>query len=144
VARQGAAPVPASRALAELDGMPRCVIVDDHGDTRRGYAEFFSSFGFDVRTAADADELRSVLREWLPDAIVLDLRLPRTDGWELTREIKGDPRTRTIAIVVVTACVLPTERAAAEDAGCDVFITKPVDPMVILEELRRHMPNASG
>jgi CheY-like chemotaxis protein len=124
--------------------MPRCVIVDDHGDTRRGYAEFFFSFGFDVRTAADADELRSVLREWLPDAIVLDLRLPRTDGWELTREIKGDPRTRTIAIVVVTACVLPTERAAAEDAGCDVFITKPVDPMVILEELRRHTPNASG
>jgi two-component system, cell cycle response regulator DivK len=117
--------------------MARCIIVDDHGDTRAGYAEFLSAFGFEVRTAADADELRGVLRDWMPDAIVLDLQLPRTDGWELTREIKGDPRTRHIAIVVVSACVLPAERAAAEEAGCDAFINKPCDPMWIVEELRR-------
>jgi two-component system, cell cycle response regulator DivK len=117
--------------------MARCIIVDDHGDTRAGYAEFLSAFGFEVRTAADADELRGVLRDWLPDAIVLDLQLPRTDGWELTREIKSDPRTRGIAIVVVSACVLPAERAAAEEAGCDAFINKPCDPISIVEELRR-------
>ena len=117
--------------------MPRCIIVDDHGDTRTGYAEFLATFGFDVRTAADAEELRDLLEDWLPDAIVLDLQLPRTDGWQLTREIKGDPRTRDIAVVVVSACVMPAERAAAHEAGCDAFINKPVDPMVILEELRR-------
>lgn len=116
---------------------PRCIIVDDHGDTRLGYAEFLSAFGFEVRTAADADELRPLLRDWLPDAIVLDLQLPRTDGWQLTREIKSDPGTRKIVIVVVSACVMPLERAAAEDAGCDSFINKPVDPTRILEELRR-------
>ena len=116
--------------------MPRCIIVDDHGDTRAGYAEFLSAFGFDVRTAADAEELRALLEEWLPDAIVLDLQLPRTDGWELTRELKGDARTRGIIIVVVSACVMPAERTAAETAGCDAFINKPVDPMMILEELR--------
>jgi CheY-like chemotaxis protein len=116
--------------------MPRCIIVDDHGDTRAGYAEFLSAFGFDVRTAADADELSAVMNDWLPDAIVLDLQLPRTDGWEVTRRIKSDPRTRHIAVVVVSACVLPSERAAAEEAGSDAFINKPVDPMVILEELR--------
>lgn len=117
--------------------MPSCIIVDDHGDTRAGYAEFLSSFGFQVRTAADGEELRSVLREWLPDAIVLDLQLPRVDGWELTREIKNDPRTRHIVIVVVSACVLPAERAAAEAAGSDAFIGKPCDPMTIIEELQR-------
>ena len=117
--------------------MPRCIIVDDHGDTRAGYAEFLTAFGFDVRTAADAEEFRSLLNDWMPDAIVLDLQLPRTDGWELTREIKGDPRTRQIAIVVVSACVLPAERAAAQEAGCDAFINKPCDPMWIVEELRR-------
>lgn len=117
--------------------MPRCIIVDDHGDTRAGYAEFLSAFGFDVRTAADAEELRAVLRDWMPNAIVLDLQLPRTDGWQLTREIKANPATRSIAVVVVSACVLPSERAAAEEAGCDAFITKPVDPIVIVEELRR-------
>ena len=117
--------------------MPRCIIVDDHGDTRAGYAEFLSVFGFEVRTAAEAEELRALLKDWPPDAIVLDLQLPRTDGWELTREIKSDPATRHIAIVVVSACVLPAERAAAEEAGCDAFINKPCDPTSIVEELRR-------
>jgi CheY-like chemotaxis protein len=117
--------------------MPRCIIVDDHGDTRLGYAEFLSAFGFDVKAAADAEELRAILADWLPDAIVLDLQLPRTDGWQLTREIRADPRTRAIVIVVVSACVLPSERAAAEEAGCDAFISKPVDPMFIVEELRK-------
>jgi two-component system cell cycle response regulator DivK len=121
--------------------MPRCIIVDDHGDTRAGYAEFLAAFGFDVRTAADADELRVLLEDWLPDAIVLDLQLPRTDGWQLTREIKAAPRTRGITVVVVSACVMPAERAAAHEAGCDAFINKPVDPMVILEELRKHLGN---
>jgi two-component system, cell cycle response regulator DivK len=116
--------------------MSRCIIVDDHGDTRAGYAEFLSTFGFDVRTAADAEELRAIMQDWPPDAIVLDLQLPRTDGWELTREIKGDPRTRHIVIVIVSACVMPFERAAAEQAGCDAFINKPCDPMSIVDELK--------
>ena len=68
---------------------------------------------------------------------MLDLQLPRTDGWQLTREVKSDPRTSDIRIVVVSACVMPAERAAAEEAGCDVFINKPVDPIVILNELTR-------
>jgi two-component system, cell cycle response regulator DivK len=119
--------------------MARCIIVEDHGDTRAGYAEFLTAFGFDVRAAADADELRAILQDWLPDAIVMDLQLPRTDGWELTREIKRDTRTRHIPIVIVSACVLPAEQAAAEAAGCDAFITKPCNPTTILEELRRRI-----
>lgn len=119
--------------------MPRCIIVDDHGDTRLGYAEFMAAFGVDVRTAADAEELRAVLADWVPDAIVLDLQLPRTDGWELTRELKADPRTRAVAIIVVSACVMPSERAAAKAAGCNAFLNKPVDPMMILEEMRRQV-----
>jgi two-component system, cell cycle response regulator DivK len=119
--------------------MPRCIIVDDHGDTRAGYAEFLTAFGFEVRTAADAEELRRLLDVWIPDAIVLDLQLPRTDGWQLTREIKADPRTRDVAIVVVSACVMPADRAAAEAAGSDAFISKPCDPMLIVDELMRQL-----
>jgi two-component system, cell cycle response regulator DivK len=117
--------------------MPRCIIVDDHGDTRTGYAEFLSLFGFEVRTAADAEELRLLMRDWPPDGIVLDLQLPRTDGWQLTREIKSDADTRQIVIVVVSACVMPAERAEAEAAGCDAFINKPCDPQDIVDALRR-------
>jgi CheY-like chemotaxis protein len=123
--------------------MPRCIIVDDHGDTRAGYAEFLTAFGFDVKTAADGDELRAILTDWLPDAIVLDLQLPRTDGWQLTREIKSDPRTRHIAVIVVSACVMPSERAEAHAAGCDAFISKPCDPMLIIDELVRRTRTAA-
>ena len=120
----------------------RVIIVEDHGDTRAGYTEFLTAFGFDVRAAAEAEQLRALLREGLPDAIVLDLQLPRTDGWELTREIKQDPATTHIAIVVVSASVMPADREAAHAAGCDAFIAKPCDPMAIVEELRRHAPAA--
>jgi len=119
--------------------MPRCIIVDDHGDTRAGYAEFLTAFDFDVRTAADGEELCELLKEWPPDAIVLDLQLPRTDGWELTRQIKADSRTRHIVVVVVSACVMPVERQEAEAAGCDAFISKPCDPIVIVDELTRRL-----
>jgi CheY-like chemotaxis protein len=123
--------------------MPRCIIVDDHGDTRAGYAEFLNAFRFEVRTAADGEELRRLLTDWLPDAIVLDLQLPRTDGWQLLREMRADPRTRHIIVVVVSACVMPSERAAAESAGCDVFIGKPCDPMLIIDELIRRTGTAT-
>jgi CheY-like chemotaxis protein len=115
----------------------RVIIVDDHGDTRAGYAEFLGVFGFDVRAAGEAEQLRAFMRDALPDAVVLDLQLPHTDGWQLTREIKQDPSTRHITVIVVSACVLPAEREAAQEAGCDVFIAKPCDPMEIVNELRR-------
>ncbi len=115
----------------------RVIIVDDHGDTRAGYAEFLGAFGFEVRAGGDAEQLRAMMHDGLPDAIVLDLQLPRTDGWQLTREIKENSKTRHIAVIVVSACVMPAEREAAQAAGCDVFIAKPCDPMDILNELRR-------
>jgi len=124
--------------------MARVIIVDDHGDTRAGYAEFLAEFGFDVRTAGDAEELRREMRDWRPDALVLDLQLPRTDGWQITREIKSDSETCGIAVIVVSACVLPAERAAAELAGCDAFISKPCDPMAIVSELRRRTAPTSA
>ena len=115
----------------------RVIIVDDHGDTRAGYAEFLNVFGFDVRAGGDAEQLRAMMSDALPDAVVLDLQLPRTDGWQLTREIKENSKTRHIAVIVVSACVMPAEREAAQAAGCDVFIAKPCDPMDIVNELRR-------
>jgi two-component system, cell cycle response regulator DivK len=124
--------------------MLRCLIVEDHGDTRAGYAEYLEVCGIQAWTAADAEELRQILSKDLPDAIVLDLQLPRTDGWQLMRELKGDERTRLIPIVVVSACVMPAERAAAEEAGCDAFLMKPVDPAEIVEAIHRCIGIARG
>lgn len=117
--------------------MPRCVIVEDHGDTREGYAEYLTLSGFEVLSAGDAEELRELLKEDVPDAVVMDLRLPSTDGWALTRELKQDPRTRQMPVIVVSACVLPADIARAEEAGCDAFVPKPCDPSRVVTELKR-------
>jgi CheY-like chemotaxis protein len=117
--------------------MPLCFIVDDHGDTRDGFAEYLRDWGFEVRTAGDATELRQLITTATPAAILMDVHMPRVDGWTLTKEIKENPRTRDVRIIVVSASVRPEDRQAAEHAGADAFIAKPCDPQAIVSELTR-------
>ena len=117
--------------------MALCFIVDDHGDTREGFAEYLRDCGFDVRTASDASELHSLLAVATPAAILMDVHMPRVDGWTLTREIKDNPRTRDVRVVVVSASVRAEDRLAAEQAGADAFLGKPCDPQMIVTELTR-------
>lgn len=124
--------------------MTLCIIVEDHGDTRDGYAEYLALSGFDVRCASGAEELRQVLATEVPDAVVMDLRLPSTDGWTLTRELKADPRTRNVAVVVVSASVRPADVARANAAGCDAFVPKPCDPSRVLAAVQSVLDRSSS
>ena len=117
--------------------MPRCVIVDDHDDTREGFAEYLQVNGFEVLSASGAEEFERLVESEAPDAIVLDLQLPRVNGWELASRIRANPRLRDVPLVAFSACVMPTERARADQAGFDLFLGKPCDPEIILSELRR-------
>ncbi len=125
--------------------MPLCFVVDDHLDTREGFAEYLRHSGFDVQTAADAAELRSLLAQATPAAVLLDVQMPRVDGWTLTREIKANERTRDVRVVVVSASVGEGFRRAADAAGADALIGKPCDPQLIVVELTRLLdsPTAS-
>lgn len=117
--------------------MPLCFVVDDHVDTREGFAEYLRQSGFDVRTAADAGELRTLLETATPAAVLMDVQMPRVDGWTLTREIKANERTRGVTVVVVSASVGEGFRLAADAAGADALIGKPCDPQLIVVELTR-------
>ena len=117
--------------------MPLCFVVDDHVDTREGFAEYLRESGFDVQTAADAGELRTLLAEATPAAVLMDVQMPRVDGWTLTREIKANERTRDVRVVVVSASVGEGFRRAADAAGADALIGKPCDPQRIVVELTR-------
>jgi two-component system cell cycle response regulator DivK len=97
-----------------------------------------------TRRAASADELFALTADGAPDVIVLDLQLPRIDGWEVTRRLKADPRLRHVPIVAVSGCVLPSERENAREAGCDVFLPKPCDPDDIVREARRLVEQSRG
>lgn len=117
--------------------MPLCYIVEDHSDTREGYAEYLKECGFDVRTASGADEFRALVEQAVPEAIVMDLALPDTDGFALTREVRSNPRTREVPVLAVSASVRAEDRASAQGAGCNAFLAKPCDPETIVAELHR-------
>jgi CheY-like chemotaxis protein len=117
--------------------MPLCFVVDDHVDTREGFAEYLRESGFDVRTAGDASELRSLLAAATPAAVLMDVQMPRVDGWTLTREIKANAETRNVRVLVVSASVTDGFRRAADAAGADALIGKPCDPQQIVSELSR-------
>jgi chemosensory pili system protein ChpA (sensor histidine kinase/response regulator) len=117
--------------------MALCFVVDDHVDTREGFAEYLRESGFDVQTAGDAGELRSLLEAATPAAVLMDVQMPRVDGWTLTREIKANARTRDVRVLVVSASVTDGFRRAADAAGADALIGKPCDPQRIVSELSR-------
>jgi CheY-like chemotaxis protein len=117
--------------------MPVCFIVDDDGDTREGFAEYLREWGFEIQTASDATELHTLLAAVTPAAILMDVQMPRVDGWTLTREIKGNAKTRHVLILVISASDRDEDLLAAEEAGADAFIGKPCDPHLIVSELTR-------
>ena len=83
--------------------------------------------GFEVIVAVDAELGISMMRSEKPDLVLMDLSLPKMDGWEATRLIKADNDLESTPVIALTAHALATDRQKAFDAGCDDFDTKPVD-----------------
>jgi PAS domain S-box-containing protein len=107
----------------------RILIVDDNAANLKVARLTLECEGFEVRVAADADEAVSVIAEFAPRLVLMDIQLPGIDGLELTRRLKADPATAGLAIVAVTAYAMHTDQERAFAAGCDGYISKPYDPM---------------
>lgn len=113
------------------------LIVDDFEDNRAMYAQFLTFSGFRVAEAANGKEALEKARQLLPDLIVMDLSLPVIDGWEATRRLKSDERTRRIPVLALTGHALGRHSEGAKEAGCDGFVTKPCLPEDLIVEIRR-------
>jgi two-component system cell cycle response regulator DivK len=116
---------------------PLVLIVDDFPDNRQMYAEFLAFSGLRVAEAADGHEALEQATALMPDLIVMDLSLPGMDGWEATRRLKEDPRTKNILVMALTGHALAGHSKGAIEAGCDAFVTKPCLPDRLLEEIQR-------
>jgi two-component system, cell cycle response regulator DivK len=126
---------------------PLVLIVDDVDDGREICAEYLEYRGFRVATAADGLEALEKAFELIPDIILMDLSLPKLDGWEATRRLKQDDRTREIPVIALTAHALASTHDRAREAGCDSVVTKPVLPKDLEQEVRRQLeksPKASA
>jgi len=116
---------------------PLILVVDDYEDAREMYAEYLRFCGFRVAEARNGNEALEQAFTLKPNLILMDLSLPGLDGWEATRQLKADERTRHIPVVALTGHALAGASEGAKRAGCDSFVTKPCLPDDLVVEVRR-------
>jgi two-component system cell cycle response regulator DivK len=103
------------------------LIVDDNPTNLKLARVMLAAEGYEVRVAVDAEEALKMLDGFHPRLILMDLQLPGMDGLSLTRRLKEDPATSDVAILALTAYAMKGDEEKARQAGCDGYITKPID-----------------
>ena len=118
--------------------MTRVLYVEDNDDNIYMLKMWFElSEGFEFVVAEDGEIGRAKALTDHPDIILMDLDVPVMDGWEATRRLKGDPLTRDIPIIALTAHAMSGSREKALAAGCDEFETKPIDFDRLMKKINR-------
>jgi len=120
----------------------KILVVEDNEMNRDMLCRRLARKGYTVLVARDGIEGVSVAQAELPDLIIMDLSLPRIDGWEATRRLKSDPKTQSIPVIALTAHAMSTDRDKALDAGCDDFDTKPVNFDRLVAKIEQALPTA--
>ena len=121
--------------------MARILVVDDEPDIVRFAVTVLEARGHNVTTAQDGPSALERARSELPDAILLDLRLPRMDGREVCKQLKADARTQGIPVVMMTATELTIEDIEGGGAlGADEYLLKPFLREVLVHNIERHLP----
>jgi two-component system, cell cycle response regulator DivK len=115
------------------------LLVEDNEDNLRIYTAILTHSGYTVIPAADGEVALVAARERRPGLILMDVSIPKIDGWEVTRRLKADPATADIPIVALTAHALASDRQMAQAVGCDGYIPKPADPLDVLAEVQRRL-----
>ena len=116
--------------------VPVVLIADDSSDARDMYREYLEDHGFQVVTAEDGEAaVRTAKSDW-PAAIVMDLAMPRMDGWEAIRRLRADPLTADIPIIALSAYAFGREPLDARAAGADLCLSKPCLPPHVARVVR--------
>ena len=131
--------------VSVLPERPLVLLVEDDREGRLLFKEWLLDAGFRVETAHNGRQALDRAFELVPDAILTDLHLPGIDGYELTRRLKHDARTRTIPVLAVTGYAPYTQDPSRADrAGCDAILPKPCDPDDLCSTLHALIAEARG
>jgi CheY-like chemotaxis protein len=120
-------------------GSEQILVVDDTPVNLKLTRILLTHEGYDVRTANSAEEALAMLDSIHPRMVLADIQMPGMDGLEMTRRIKRDPRYRDILVVALTALALKSDEERAREAGCDGYITKPIDKRALAERIRGYL-----
>lgn len=113
------------------------LIVDDAPDNREAYAEYLRFCGFRTVEAGTGREAIASASAYHPDVVLLDLRLPDIDGFEVSRFIRNAEGLRDAKVIALSACVFPSDVTQALESGCDLFLEKPCLPDALVAEIER-------
>ncbi len=119
------------------------LVVEDNEANLRLFTYLLSSKGYAVRGATDAPQALELLRDFHPQMILMDLQLPGTDGYELTRRLKADPATSAIIIIALTAYAMRGDEEKALAAGCNGYITKPIDTRALPARIAEYLSSGA-
>jgi DNA-binding response OmpR family regulator len=127
---------PPSSSPASTTQPPRILIADDNAQGVELLEAYLADNDYDIRTAADGEETLALVRQWHPDLILLDIMMPKISGFEVCKRLRADPKSRTIAVLMITALDQPSDIDRAVEAGTDDFVTKPINKSELLLRVR--------
>ena len=137
--RPRSAPTAAAKAdslTRVTQGLGRVLVVDDDEVIRQLIAVNLTLEGFDVVTAVDGRDCLEKVIEVGPDVITLDVMMPRLDGWVTATQLRRNPETADIKVVLITARAQEDDRGRGREIGVDAYITKPFDPAEMIRVVR--------
>jgi DNA-binding response OmpR family regulator len=115
---------------------PHVVVADDDNDIRRLVQITVANAGCDVTQAPDGESALQAVREILPDLVILDVLMPRMDGWEVAKELKRDPKTAGIPIMFLTSKGQEHDVLEGFEAGGADYVVKPFSPRELQARVR--------
>ncbi|HBP19909.1 MAG TPA: hypothetical protein DEA08_19225, partial [Planctomycetes bacterium] len=124
-------------AAVQRAGAQRVLVVDDNEPNRDLIGQLFAAQGYKVHTAEGGAAAIELALEKGPDVVIMDLAMPGMDGFEATQMLRAHPATAETAIIACSAFALDEFRKRAEAAGCDGFITKPIEPAELVDRVKR-------
>jgi len=113
----------------------RILLVEDNEAAAIQVRKIMESNGYQVDVARGGREALDYVKKSIPDGIILDLMMPEVDGFEVVGQIKKDSKTRHIPVIAMTARVMKSDREKTIEAGCDDYISKPIDPEKFLSKI---------
>lgn len=116
--------------------MAQILVVDDEPAIRETLSFILEMEGFSVAVAADGEEALAKVREVKPSVVLLDVMMPKKDGYRVCQEIKADPQTASTKVIILTAMGQAADRARALAAGADAYVSKPFDEDGLIALLR--------
>ncbi len=122
----------------------RILVVDDNPTNTKLVTATLKFAGYEPSNAGDAEAAREMIAATPFDLILMDIALPGMDGLALTRLLKADPKTKDIPIVVLTAFAMKGDDAKAYAAGCDGYITKPINTRTFPQQVAEYLAKSSG